>query len=123
MRLAIASMVLLAASVAPRPQIVLPCKVYHVHDGDTPYVEVTLKVKVRLKDINAPELDEEGGVESREYLKKVALGKKGILQIPLDKSTSIGSPFSFERVVGYVWIDGKNLNDLLLESGHAEKVK
>jgi len=104
-----------------QPHIVLPCKVVHVHDGDTLTAEVTLRANVRLLDCWAPELREAGGAESRAKLTELASGKTGLLIIPL--GNDLGDSLTFGRVLGRIEIDGRDVSQQMVESGHATRTK
>jgi len=106
----------------PTPQLSLPCKVTEVYDGDTVTIELTLTTRVRLLDCWAPELRDAGGKESRDAIKQFE-GKAGLIQIPLDKANRLDDVFTFGRILGYVWVDGKSVSEVQVTSGHATKVK
>ena len=40
----------------PAAQLVVPCTITEWYDGDTPTVEITLRIRVRLEDCWAPEV-------------------------------------------------------------------
>ena len=110
-------------------------KLYHyratvltVYDGDTCTVDIDLglnvwirKEKLRLHRINAPELrgkDREVGLKSRDFLRSQIEGKEIILQTIKDKREKYG------RYLAEIWLEDKNgakinLNDLMVEKGHA----
>lgn len=104
-----------------QPQLVLPCKVISVHDGDTLTAEVTLRMNVRLLECWAPELDELGGVESRAKLIELTDGKTGMLTIPL--GDDLGDSLTFGRVLGRVEIDGRDVSNQMVASGRATRTK
>lgn len=71
-----------------------------VHDGDTFTIKTaTSQQKVRLAGIDAPELDQPFGVESRGYLRKVVLHK--LVSIETVKNDKYG------RVIGKLTHDGR----------------
>lgn len=104
-----------------QPQLVLPCRVISVHDGDTLTAEVKLRANVRLLDCWAPELREAGGVESRAKLTELTSGKTGLLTIPL--GNDLGDSLSFGRVLGRIEIDGRDVGRAMVESGMAKERK
>lgn len=104
-----------------QPQLVLPCRVVSVHDGDTLTAEVTLRANIRLLDCWAPELRDVGGVESRAKLTELASGKTGLLTIPL--GNDVGDSLTFSRVLGRIEIDGRDVSKQMVESGRATKTK
>ncbi len=83
-----------------------------VHDGDT----ITMKnesgqKKIRLAGIDAPELSQPYGVESRRALREVVLDKQVRVETAkIDK---------FGRVVGRVILDGQDINLKQLQLGMA----
>jgi len=93
------------------------CTVTYVVDGDTLDCD---GVRIRLADINAPELDQSGGVEAKNALRDLVLNKKIFLDIddvePRDK---------YGRVVAVVYVRFNethllNVNKWLVDSGYAE---
>jgi endonuclease YncB( thermonuclease family) len=83
-----------------------------VHDGDT----VTLQnesgqKKIRLAGIDAPELNQPYGVESRHALKGAVLDRQ--VQVETTKADKYG------RVVGKVIVDGQDINLKQLQLGMA----
>jgi len=103
-----------------------------VYDGDTCTADVDLGfkfyhkgIKLRLKDINTPELRGESLVEarkSRDYLKELVLDKEIIIVTDKDSRGKYG------RYIATLWLrdsDGKyiNINKLMVEKGFAvEKI-
>lgn len=97
--------------------------VYDCYDGDTIYVEVDLgftikvKKKLRLARIDTPELrgeERERGLMVRDLVRSMILGKCVIIKTYKDKAGKFG------RYIAEVFLqDGTNLNDWLLENGHA----
>ncbi len=95
-----------------------------VYDGDTITATVDLgfnvkmKIKVRLAGINAPEIrgkQRPEGLKSRDYLRSLILDKDVVLHTRKDKKGKYG------RYIATVYIDNKNVNDLLVENNHAVK--
>ena len=91
-------------------------KVVKVHDGDT----VTLRfsfwdfdVPFRILDINAPEMNEIGGILSRDYLKKRLLGKKVTVILGEQKIEKWG------RMLGNILSDGMDIGEELILMGFA----
>lgn len=117
-RLFLLTVALTVASI-PQPQLVLPCRVVSVHDGDTVTVEVTMRANVRLLDCWAPELREPGGQESRREMERIASGKSCLLTVPL--GDDIGDSLSLGRVLGRLEIDGRDVSDQMVRSGFATK--
>lgn len=108
----------------PSPQLVLPCKVISVYDGDTPTVTVSFIMKIRLKDCWAPEISgpqREKGLVSREKLKEMVLTKEGMLVVPL--YDDLGKSTNLSRIVGILYVDGKNINTEMVRLGYATRTK
>lgn len=99
-----------------------------VYDGDTCTVDLDLGLnlwvrneKVRLYRINAPELrgkDRAAGLRSRDFLRSLIDQKKIYIQTIKDRREKYG------RYLGEIWVElGKgnwvNINDLLVQEGHA----
>lgn len=96
-----------------------------MYDGDTVRVDIDLGCKVWLNDepirlygINAPEIR---GEERPEGLKSLAFletliqpGDEILLKTYRDKKGKYG------RWLGEIWVDGKNVNQLLVENGYAK---
>ena len=85
-------------------------RVVAVHDGDT--ITVDDGVRVRLFGIDAPELAQEGGRESRRYLAELVLHQRVELTV---KDTD-----QYGRGVAQVRLeDGRDVNALMVQAGHA----
>ncbi len=98
-------------------------KIISVYDGDTVTALVDLgfgitnKIKIRLKGINTPELrgaERPRGLVSRDFLREKILDKDIIVETFRDKKGKYG------RYIGTLWLDEKNINELLVEQGYAE---
>lgn len=110
----------------PEPGINTRCTVVDVYDGDTVTVEIKYTVKVRLLDCWAPEVrgeQKEKGLKSRDRLRELILNKKGILSVPAKNANSMDDLFTFGRVLGYLWVDGKNVSNLMVKEGYAKPTK
>jgi len=103
-------------------------KVVSVYDGDTCRVDIDLGLGVwkksetlRLNRINAPELrgtDREKGLVSRDYLRSLISDRDVLLQTIRDKKGKYG------RYLAELWVlDASakwvNVNDLMIQTGHA----
>jgi micrococcal nuclease len=95
-----------------------------VYDGDTvtAVVDLGFKIKmtirVRLAGINAPEVrgaSREEGLKTRDYLRGLILNKKVMIKTQKDKKGKYG------RYIGVLYINDKNINELLVENQLAEK--
>lgn len=108
-----------------KPEHGLATLVHYVknYDGDTVTVEVRRQFDVRLRNINAPELNETGGKESKEALEKLLKQGSITLFIPAGKDLSLMDISSFTRIVGDVWVDDKNAQKEQVDSGNAKWVR
>ena len=89
-----------------------------VVDGDT--LDVEGIGRIRLADVNTPEIDTEEGKEAKEYVKGLCDGKKVYLDI--DDLYITGK---YGRIIAVVYIPYNethyvNFNQLLLKEGYAE---
>jgi len=80
-----------------------------VVDGDTLVLEG--KVRVRLRYADAPELEFCGGIEAKEELEKLVVGKKVVIQEQI--------PDQFGRGMAMVYEGNTLVNQKMLESGWA----
>lgn len=105
-------------------------KIVSVYDGDTMTAEVDLgfnvkmKMKLRLAEINTPELrgeEKEAGIVARDYVRELVLGKEVIFESVKDKSGKYG------RYLAKIYVDTEEgqlyLNDHLIQEGMAERYK
>ncbi len=103
--------------------------VVSVYDGDTIRVDVDLglrswrhRERIRLARINAPEIrgaQRPAGLAARDFLRELLEGREILLQTIKDRTGKYG------RYLGEIWLkqdsgDYLNVNDLLVEKGHAE---
>lgn len=95
--------------------------VVRVVDGDTAHVKIDLgcdtflQTTVRFFGINAPEKNTWEGKVSKAFLEDVLpVGQAIVLQTIKDKREKYG------RYLGVLFKDGVNINNLLVEAGHAE---
>lgn len=107
------------------------CFCTNVIDGDTLDIELRIPLRIRLLDCWAPEsrtknLDEKkDGIASKESLRRLAQGKHGHVFVPTMNALSVGDVLTLGRVLGRVWIDGrdKDVSQQQVESGHAASAK
>jgi endonuclease YncB( thermonuclease family) len=87
------------------------CKkhVVYIIDGDTLIMQD--RTKVRLTGIDAPEKNQEGGQEAKQYLSSLVLNKT-ITLIKVDKD-------KYGRKVCKVYCNGSYINELMVISGRA----
>ena len=102
--------------------------VIDVYDGDTVTVDLDLGFhvwkrgeKIRLAHIDAPELKGETQSEGKaagDFLRELVLNKNVIIQTI--KSPSGGDKQEkYGRYLGVIWLDGLNVNELLVTKGYA----
>jgi endonuclease YncB( thermonuclease family) len=92
-------------------------KVVKVSDGDTIKVITDFRdfaFKVRLAKIAAPELNEEGGRESQQWLEKMIMGKD--VDILIDPYNRVGK---WGRIIGEILSGGFNVNEMAIIEGKA----
>ena len=95
-----------------------------VYDGDTVTLDIDLgfnfiiaRQKIRLLGINTPEVrgdEREQGLVVRDRVRDLILNKDVILESHRDKSGKYG------RWLGTIYLDGVNVNQLLLDEGLAK---
>ena len=115
----------------PTHGLSIPIQIVDVYDGDTLTVEIKFRVKVRLLDCWSPEVrtrdleEKKRGLAARDFVRGIALNKKGTLWIPSRNVKTIGNLLSFDRVLGHIWVsdDKKSLSETVVEAGHATKTK
>lgn len=100
-------------------------KITEVYDGDTVTADIDLGFriwirgeKLRLHGIDAPEVrgaTRENGLKSRDYLRKMVLNKTLIIETIKDKKGKWG------RYLAIIWLDGKRVNEIMIENGFAIK--
>lgn len=96
-----------------------------VHDGDTvtlnieypfaPHEWVTRQTTVRLKGIQAAELSgplSEKAIAARDFLAAQLFNKRCTVQLSSDDKYG-------GREDGVIWVNGTNINDLMVSSGNA----
>ena len=140
----------LTATDPPRAGLTMPCEVVEWHDGDTGTVRVTVDIRVRLLDCWAPEVhgrklteaelklskpdqaavisaiaaEKQRGFDSLKSVSQIApVGSRGQLEIPFTGADRSDDLFTMGRVLGRVWIDGKDVSAMQVDSGHATAVK
>jgi len=94
-----------------------------IYDGDTITVTIDCgfglrmeKQKIRLYEINTPEVrgeEKEEGKKVRDILREKILEKNIVLKTIKDRKGKYG------RYLGIVFFEGVNINEWLVENGHA----
>ena len=129
----VGSVALLSSALAqePTPEATL----YHyravvtdVHDGDTVTVDLDLGFhvwvhgeKIRLAHIDAPELSGEHAVEGKaagDFLRNLLLHKNVIIET-IKSPSGTDKQEKYGRYLGVIWLDGGNVNDMLVAKGYA----
>lgn len=119
------SLVLAATAVAAAPDKPLPGvlgTVTSVVDGDSLWVTPTAggkAIEVRLAGIDAPEICQEHGVESRRFLAERVLRQPVRLQLVGSK----GSRDVYGRSLGMVFLGHVEVNRMLVEEGQAWSIR
>ena len=90
----------------------IPLEDIRVIDGDTIRAEVKGKeIKIRLVEIDAPEMSQPFGVKSKIFLNRL-LYKKNVTLISQGEDR-------YGRTLGEIYADGENANTLMIRSGFA----
>ena len=108
------------------PCWITPVSVERVIDGDTVDVTVTRTLRIRLKDCWAPEIDTPEGEGSFDCLYDLLIDDEGEprrLMLKVDTDDDIKGMLSFGRVVGELYVGGKNVSELMVKAGHATEKK
>jgi micrococcal nuclease len=96
-------------------------KVVRIVDGDTVDVlvdlgfHISIEIKLRLYGLNAPELKEEAGKTTRDYLFSRLYNKTVTIKTVKDRQEKYG------RYLATIILDGENINEDLLNKGYAVK--
>lgn len=102
--------------LAACPALAWQGTVLSAHDGDTvtiaPNGARNCPLSIRLYGIDAPELGQRGGVESREVLADILPPESTVEVVPLGQD-------KYGRVVALLIREGDAVNARMLESGHA----
>lgn len=106
-----------------------PAKVERIIDGDTIIADLYLGLGVVLDDqyirfygIDAWEIraeEREKGLEAIKYLEERL--SKGNIEIEIRSEWGQSGKGKYGRWLGIIYMDGVNINDELMEKGHAEK--
>jgi len=93
-------------------------KVSNIHDGDTITIDTDFRdfgTIIRFTGINAPELKNPGGLESKAWLEnQIRIGEE--VYIKVNPKQRVGK---FGRILGEVFANGVSINDLSLQSYQA----
>jgi endonuclease YncB( thermonuclease family) len=105
--------------MSPHKQIFedFEAKVIKVTDGDTIRIETNFRdfnFPLRLLDIAAPELNEEGGRESQKWLEEQILNEE--VNIEVDPKNRVGK---WGRLLGRIIFKGSNMGEESRNRGHS----
>ena len=115
-----AAVIIALICLLPTIALSAPFKVIRVADGDT--ITVTQngsKLKIRLVGIDAPEFSKKKHLPAQPFSQK---SKEYLASIVLNKKVDI-SPYGkdrYGRILGVVFVDGKNVNLEMIKAGLAE---
>jgi len=99
--------------------LAIPVEYVRTIDGDTFEFEIRRKFKVRLRDIDTPEINTKKGVRAKETVECELESADDILVfIPTNSPEHLMDIVSFERVVADVYINGHNLASMLKLLGY-----
>lgn len=92
-------------------------KVVRVSDGDTVVIldSTNTQHRIRLDAIDAPEKGQDFGNRSKQYLSDLIAGK--IIIVEWTKKDM------YKRILGTIYLDGKNINEEMVRSGMAWRYK
>jgi len=104
---------------SPHQQIAedFDAKVVKVHDGDTVRLEVSWRdftFPLRMSNLMAAELNEEGGIRSRNHLKDLIEG--AMVEVIINKMNRVGK---YGRLLGEVRYKGFDIGQQMIEEGFA----
>lgn len=104
---------------SPHQQIAedFDARVVNVHDGDTITLEVGFRnftFPLRMSNLMAAELNEKGGIESRNRLKELIEGKT--IEVIINKNNRVGK---YGRLLGEVKESGFDIGNQMIEEGFA----
>lgn len=105
-----------AGSVPPKqPEAALACTVTSVHDGDTLRARckgMSKTVRVRIDQIDAPELDQAAGLASRDHLRRLCQRGESVQLAVLGKD-------QYGRLLADARCNNQDVAAAQLKSGHA----
>jgi len=104
---------------SPHQQIAedFDAKVVKVHDGDTVTLEVSWRdftFPLRMSNLMAAELNEKGGVRSRNHLKDLIEG--AMVEVIINKMNRVGK---YGRLLGEIRHKGFDIGQQMIEEGFA----
>jgi micrococcal nuclease len=112
MRGVLGLVLLLCAHAPVDAQQRLAGRVIAVHDGDTISIRTPKStLRVRLADIDCPELDQPRGLQAKDFTSRLVFGH--------DVSIETRGLDQYNRVIGRVTVDGSDVSEALVHSGLA----
>ena len=115
---------------SPNDRYTYAVQLVRIIDGDTVVLDIDLGCKMWLKDehcrlsgINTPELhgeEREEGYRSLAGLQYLIDGKEILIRMSKDKRTLKDKKGKFGRWLVELWVDGRSVNDQLVDGGYAE---
>ena len=96
----------------------IPVHFVRAVDGDTIEVEIRRTFHVRLRDIDIVEKRDPGGAEATDYVNDIMSVSDDILVfIPTNNPDRLMDITSFARIVGDIYINGKDIKTYLKKKG------
>ena len=103
-----------------------PIKIYEVIDGDTVKGKIEIDVTIRLDGYDAPEIrqpktpeEKQRGVAAKQFLKSIISGD-AVLHVPFTEQQRFVDITTLGRVIGRVFVDGKDISELMVKEGHTK---
>jgi endonuclease YncB( thermonuclease family) len=93
--------------------VCLDAKITRILDGDTVEVSVTIPMRIRLLGVDVAEKNTELGKKAIQFVSSF-LNKDCKIYVPLNTKNLLDAT-QLGRVLGQIWIDGKNLSSLVQE--------
>lgn len=93
--------------------VCLDAKISRVLDGDTVEVTICMPLRIRLLGVDVAEKNTELGQAGKKFVEQFT-GEVCKIYVPLN-SKNILDATQLGRVLGQIWINGKNLSDLVQE--------
>ena len=106
-----------------------PALVTRVIDGDTIEVSINRTIRIRLLDCWAPETrttddaEKALGIAALNYLTLLAISRECVVDVPIEGAAKFGDSMTFGRVLGHVSVDGVDLAEQMVRSGHAHATR
>lgn len=93
--------------------VCLDAKLTRILDGDTVEVTITIPFRVRLLGVDVAEKNTELGKRALQFVSSF-LNKDCKVYVPINTKNLLDAT-QLGRVLGQIWIDGKNLSELVKE--------